>query len=111
MDSLMLGCCPASACVLRSSADTGSLSLLRAAYNHRSRVDKPKVVGLPVVGCNHVLSASSRNRVFNSPGSGGAASNGPMTISRNCAQRKRVGWFFDFSGEFTANLSLRLRSQ
>jgi len=34
-----------------------------------------------------------------------------LVLASNCAQRKRVGWLDDFSGEFTATLSLWLRSQ
>src|SRR5512133_3603493 len=70
----------------------------------------PKLLRLPVVGCFQDVSASSLKRSCSLPGSGGAASNGPITISRSCAHRRRVGCFDVFSVGSTADLSLRIRS-
>ena len=53
-------------------------------------VDTPKAISSPETGWRHVLAASSCKALFNSPGTGGAASNEPMIEKRSRAQRSRL---------------------
>src|SRR5260370_835882 len=85
-----LGCVPARACSLRSSARIGSGAFL-AAYSQCSIVDRPKRTRSPVVGCTYTRDASSSSCAPSSPDSGGDAKSGPMIEKRRRAHRTRVG--------------------
>ena len=50
-------------------------------------VDTPKRTSWPLIGWRQSVSASSRSAVISAPGAGGAASSGPTTAKRRCAQR------------------------
>jgi hypothetical protein len=50
-------------------------------------VEKAKRTGSPLTGWRQVLAASAAIAARSAPGSGGAASSGPMTAKRSRAQR------------------------
>ena len=80
---------PGSLSLLQVSINSEEVQAARAAWNHRSRVDKPKRTGCPLTGCCQVRSLNSLSAACKCPFAGGAASSGPMMAKRSRAQRSR----------------------